>query len=149
MSCSYLAIAPMQRQHCDRGWRANKGWCCQHFNPVQLSVLCANVDIQYCYLTKRSLNTVQSMQLNVNLNCFQSMKEIFAKIVRSLKDDNTSLKAVQKLLINSVGERDYSAQETCQVTPGFVLLRQLPYKLQQFGHISGLSHFQSSISMQF
>ena len=74
------------------------------------------------------------------------MKEIFAKIVRSLKSDITSLKAVQKLLINSVGERDYSAQETCQATPGFVLLRQLPYKLQQFGHISGLSHFQSSNS---
>ena len=48
------------------------------------------------------------------------MKEIFAKIVRSLKDDNTSLKAVQKLLINSVGERDYPAQETCH------LLLQLP-----------------------
>ena len=31
-----------------------------------------------------------------------------------------SLKAVQKLLINSVGERDYSAQETCH------LLLQLP-----------------------
>ena len=40
--------------------------------------------------------------------------------MRSLKDDNTSLKAVQKLLINSVGERDYSAQETCH------LLLQLP-----------------------
>ena len=37
-----------QRQHCDRGWTANKWWCCQHFNPVQLSVLCANVDMQYC-----------------------------------------------------------------------------------------------------
>ena len=48
------------------------------------------------------------------------MKEIFAKIVRNLKDDNTSLKAVQRLLINSVGERDYSAQETCH------LLLQLP-----------------------
>ena len=50
----------------------------------------------------------------------QPRKEIFAKIVRSLKDDNTSLKAVQKLLINSVGERDYSAQQTCH------LLLQLP-----------------------
>ena len=39
---------------------------------------------------------------------------------QSLKDDSTSLKAVQKLLINSVGERDYSAQETCH------LLLQLP-----------------------
>ena len=40
--------------------------------------------------------------------------------MRSLKDGNRSLKAVQKLLINSVEERDYSAQETCH------LLLQLP-----------------------
>jgi len=38
----------------------------------------------------------------------------------SLKSGNTSLTVVQKLLINSVGERDYSAQETCH------LLMQLP-----------------------
>ena len=50
----------------------------------------------------------------------QPLKEVFTNIVRSLKDDNTSLKAVQKLLINSVSERDYSAQETCH------LLLQLP-----------------------
>ena len=36
------------------------------------------------------------------------------------QDDNTSLKAVQKFLINCVGERDYLAQETCH------LLLQLP-----------------------
>ena len=41
-------------------------------------------------------------------------------IVRSLCDDSTSLKAVQKPLINSVGNRDYSVQETCH------LLLQLP-----------------------
>ena len=50
----------------------------------------------------------------------QSLKEVFTTIVRSLKEGNNSLKAVQKLLINSVGERDYSAQETCH------LLLQLP-----------------------
>ena len=68
------------------------------------------------YHATRSMNTVQSMSPRVN----QPIKEIFAKIVRILKDDNTSLKAVQKLLINSVEERDYSAQETCH------LLLQLP-----------------------
>ena len=72
------------------------------------------------YLVTRSLNTVQSMPPIKSEPRSQSMKEIFAKIVRSLKDDNTSLKAVQKLLINSVGEKDYSAQETCH------LLLQLP-----------------------
>ena len=43
----------------------------------------------------------------------QSLKHVFTTIVCNLKEDNNSLKAVQKLLINSVGERDYSAQETC------------------------------------
>ena len=50
----------------------------------------------------------------------QPLKELFTTIVRSLKEDDSSLKAVQKLLINSVGERDFSAQETCH------LLLQLP-----------------------
>ena len=40
--------------------------------------------------------------------------------MRTLKDDSTVLKVIQKLLINSVGERDFSAQETCH------LLLQLP-----------------------
>ena len=48
------------------------------------------------------------------------LREVYSNIVRSLKEDSTCLKAVQKLLINSVGERDYSAQETCH------LLLQLP-----------------------
>ena len=45
---------------------------------------------------------------------------LFTTIVHSLKEGNNSLKAVQKPLINSIGERDYSAQETCN------LLLQLP-----------------------
>ena len=48
------------------------------------------------------------------------MKDVFTNIVRGLKEGSPSLKAVQKLLINSVGNRDYSAQETCH------LLLQLP-----------------------
>ena len=47
------------------------------------------------------------------------MKDVFTNIVRGLKDGSPSLKTVQKL-INSVGNRDYSAQETCH------LLLQLP-----------------------
>ena len=54
------------------------------------------------------------------------LKEIFQGIVRSLKDSNTSLTPVQKLLINSIGNSDYSAQETCPI------LLQLPmYKSSQ------------------
>ena len=40
--------------------------------------------------------------------------------MKSLKDDGNPLKVVQKLMISSVGERDFSAQETCH------LLLQLP-----------------------
>ena len=50
----------------------------------------------------------------------ESLKDTFTKIVRSLKDGNRSLKAVQKLLIHTVGDRGYSAQETCHI------LLQLP-----------------------
>lgn len=50
----------------------------------------------------------------------KSLKDTFTNIVKSLKDGNQSLKAVQKLLIHTVGDRDYSAQETCHI------LLQLP-----------------------
>ena len=50
----------------------------------------------------------------------KSLKTVYSTIMKSLKDDDKSLKVVQKILINSVGERDYSAQETCH------LLLQLP-----------------------
>ena len=86
------------------------------YNPVQLSAWRANVYIvsrhkviEYCtkYVTKGEPRS-------------QSLKDIFTNVVRSLKEGNQSVKAVQKLLINSVGDRDYSAQETCH------LLLQLP-----------------------
>ena len=73
------------------------------------STLCHAAVIEYCtkYVTKSEPRS-------------QSLKEVFTTIVQSLKEGNSSLKAVQKLLINSVGERNYSAQETCH------LLLQLP-----------------------
>ena len=50
----------------------------------------------------------------------KALRELFGNIVRTIKDDGTSLKVVQKLLVNTVGERDFSAQVTCH------LLLQLP-----------------------
>ena len=41
----------------------------------------------------------------------EPMKETFKLIVNSLKDSNTSLTAIQKLQINSIGKCDYSSQE--------------------------------------
>ena len=89
------------------------------YNPVQLSAWRANVDIQYCVSRHRVIEYCAKYATKSEPRS-QPLKEIFSTIVRSLKDDSTSLKAVQKLLINSVGERDYSAQETCH------LLLQLP-----------------------
>ena len=88
------------------------------FNPVQLSAWRANVDMQYIV----SLRKVEYCTKYVTKSepRSQSLKEVFTTIVRSLKEGNKPLKAVQKLLINTVGERDYSAQETCN------LLLQLP-----------------------
>ena len=75
---------------------------------MQYIVSCQSV-LQYCtkYVTKSEPRS-------------QSLKEIFTTIVRGLREGNTSLEAVQKLLVNTMGERDYSAQETCH------LLLQLP-----------------------
>ena len=89
------------------------------FNPVQLSAWRANVDMQYIVSRKRVLQYC-SKYVTKSEPQSQSLKEIFTTIVQSLREGNTSLKAVQKLLINTVGERDYSAQETCH------LLLQLP-----------------------
>ena len=89
------------------------------FNPVQLSAWRANVDMQYCLSRHRVVEYCAKYATKCKPRS-QPLKEVFTNIVRSLKDDNTSLKAVQKLLINSVGERDYSARET------FHLLLQLP-----------------------
>ena len=40
---------------------------------------------------------------------------MYATIVRGLKEDDGALKAVQKLLISTTAEQDYSAQETCHL----------------------------------
>ncbi len=89
------------------------------YNPVQLSEWRTNVDMQYC-VSRHKVNDYCAKYATKCDPCSQTLKQFFTTIVMSLKDDSTSLKAVQKLLINSVGERDYSAQETCH------LLLQLP-----------------------
>ena len=90
------------------------------YNPVQLSAWRANVDLQYIVSRKRVLEYCAKYATKCEPRS-QPLKDIYASIIRNLRDDSTaSLRAVQKVLINSVGERDYSAQETCH------LLLQLP-----------------------
>ncbi len=47
-------------------------------------------------------------------------RSVYGNIMKDLDDDGTSLQVARKLLTNSVGDRNYSAQETCH------LLLQLP-----------------------
>ena len=78
------------------------------FNSVQLSAWRANVDMHYI-ISLRKVVEYCTKYVTKSEPRSQSLKDIFTNVFRSLKDDNRSLKAVQKLLIHSVGERDYSA----------------------------------------
>ena len=50
-------------------------------------------------------------------------KAVYSNILKTMKDNGSSLKMVQKLMISSVGERDYSAQETCHLLLGLPMFR--------------------------
>lgn len=89
------------------------------YNPVQLTAWRGNVDMQYCISRHRVIEYITKYATKCEPRS-ETMKEVYTNIVRNLKDDSTALQVVQKLLINSVGERDFSAQETCH------LLLQLP-----------------------
>ena len=89
------------------------------YNLIQLSGWRANVDMQYI-VSRQKVVDYCTKYVTKSEPRSQTLKDVFTKIVRGLKDGSRSLKAVQKLLINSVGNRDYSAQETCH------LLLQLP-----------------------
>ena len=89
------------------------------YNPLQLSAWRANVDMQYCVSHRKVIEYCAKYATKSEPHS-QPLKEVFSSIVKSLSENSSSLKAVQKLLINSVGERDFSAQETCH------LLLQLP-----------------------
>ena len=89
------------------------------FNPVQLSAWRANVDMQFIVSRRRVIDYCTKYVTKSEPRS-ETLKDTFTRIVRSLKDGNRSLKAVQRFLIHSVGDRDYSAEETCHI------LLQLP-----------------------
>ena len=72
------------------------------FNPIQLSAWCANVDMQYCVSRHKVIKYCAKYATKSEPHS-QPLKEIFCTIVRSLKEDSSFLKAVQKFLINSSG----------------------------------------------
>ena len=47
----------------------------------------------------------------------KGLKFVYKTVLKTLDDDCNELKVSQKLLINSVGKRDYSAQETSHKLP--------------------------------
>ena len=89
------------------------------YNPIQLSGWRANVDMQFI-ISRRRVIDYCTKYVTKSEPRSETLKDTFTRIVRCLKDGNQSLKAVQKLLIHAVGDRDYSAQETCHI------LLQLP-----------------------
>ena len=88
-------------------------------NPVQLTAWRGNVDVQYCVSRRKVVEYCAKYATKCEPRS-QPLKELYSCIVQGLHDGDRSLKAVQKLLISTVGERDFSAQETCH------LLLQLP-----------------------
>ena len=88
------------------------------FNPVQLSAWRVNVDMQYIkFVSRNRVINYCTKYVTKSEPRSETLKDTFTKIVRGLKEGNRSLKAVQKLLIHSVGD---SAQET------YHILLQLP-----------------------
>ena len=84
------------------------------FNPIQLSGWRANVDMQYCVSRQKVISYCAKYVTKCEPRS-QSLKDVYAMIVRGLKENDGALKAVQKLLISTTAERDYSAQETCHL----------------------------------
>ena len=74
------------------------------------------MEMQYVVSRRRVINYVAKYATKSEPRS-KSLKTVYSTIMKSLKDDDKSLKVI---LINSDGERDYSAQEICH------LLLQLP-----------------------
>ena len=92
------------------------------YSPIQLFGWRANVDMQYCVSRNKVVQYIAKYATKSETRS-ESLKDIYSTIVRGFNDDDRSLKAIQKLLIKSLSERDYSAQETCH------LLLQLPMNM--------------------
>ena len=89
------------------------------YNPAQLACWRANVDIQYCVSRRKGIEYCAKYATKSEPRSMP-LKDIHSGIVRGLGKGDKSLKVVQKLLVNTVKERDYSAQEICH------LLLQIP-----------------------
>ena len=92
------------------------------YNQIQLSAWRANVDMQYCVSLRKVIEYITKYASKSEPRS-KPLAEVYSTIIRSLTTDSSAMKAVQKLLINSVGERDYSAQETCHLLLQLLLVK--------------------------
>ena len=78
--------------------------------------------MQYIMSRNRVLNYIAKYAAKLEPRS-KGLKAVYGNILKSMKDNVSSLKMVQKLMIRSVGERDYSAQETCHLLLGLPMYR--------------------------
>ena len=83
-------------------------------NPVQLSAWRANVDLQYV-VSRQKVTKYVAKYATKSEPMSKALQEVYRSIMKSVNDDGTPLKVVQKLLTSTVGERDFSAQEPCHL----------------------------------
>ena len=84
------------------------------YNPVQLSAWRANVDLQYV-VSRQKVTKYVAKYATKSEPRSKALQEVYRSIMKSINDDGTPLKVVQKLLTSTVGDRDFSAQETCHL----------------------------------
>ena len=92
------------------------------YNPVQLSAWRVNVDMQYIVSRYRVVDYIAKYAAKSEPRS-KGLKAVYSNVLKTLKGDGSSLKMVQKLMISSVGERDYSAQEICHLLLGLPMCR--------------------------
>ena len=129
------------------------------FNPIQLSEWRANVHMQYCVSRQKAISYCAKYVTKCEPRS-QSLKDVYATIVRGLKENDVALMVVQKLLISTTAEQDYSAQETCHLllmlpmymaSQDFVMLsldgsRQVEERLEEGKPATALSALHHYIS---
>ena len=88
-------------------------------NPAQLTGWRTNVDMQVCTNAEMVTKyTCKYASKSAGLSEPLKLKKTFKVIVDDLRDDEHPKKAEQKLLLKSVAEHDYSAQEACHLLLG-------------------------------
>ena len=78
------------------------------FNPIQLSAWRANVDMQYC-ISENKVIAYCAKYVTKSEPRSVPLKQVYKSVVGTLKDHDHALKAVHRLLTNSVGERFFSS----------------------------------------